>query len=72
LGIVSSIDELAVPWDLVAAAIRAAERCGKDVADVPLSTIAQVAGISRSTLARRLQGSRRALDVTAVESLQAG
>src|SRR5262245_66221703 len=62
LRVVSSIDELAVRQDLVAAAIRAAAHCGKDVADVPLSTIAQVAGISRSTLARRLQGSRRTLD----------
>ena len=62
LMVVSSVDELAVRQDLVAAAIRAAEQCGKDVADVPLSTIARTAGISRSTLARRLQGSRRALD----------
>jgi AcrR family transcriptional regulator len=47
---------------LVTAAIRAAERCGKDVADVPLAAIAQAAGMSRSTLVRRLNGSRRALD----------
>lgn len=47
---------------MVAAAIRAAEQCGKDMADVPLATIAQEAGISRSTLIRRLRGSRRALD----------
>ena len=58
----SLADELAVSPDLVAAAIRAAEQCGKDVADVPLATIAQAAGVSRSTLVRRLNGSRRALD----------
>lgn len=55
----SSVDELA---DLVAAAVQAAEQSGKDVADVPLKTIAQAAGVSRSTLVRRLNGSRQALD----------
>jgi AcrR family transcriptional regulator len=55
----SSADELA---DLVAAAIRTAERCGKDVADVSLTKIAQTIGVSRSTLVRRLNGSRQALD----------
>jgi AcrR family transcriptional regulator len=55
----SSADELT---DLVGAAIRAAEECGKDVADVPLTTIARMAGVSRSTLIRRLHGSRQALD----------
>ena len=58
----SSADELAVSPDLVAAAIRAAEDCGRDVADVPVATIARAAGVSRSTLVRRLGGSRRALD----------
>ena len=58
----SSADELMVPHDLVAAAIQVAERSGKDVADVPLATIAQAAGMSRSTLVRRLKGSRQALD----------
>jgi AcrR family transcriptional regulator len=58
----SSADELAVSPALVAAAIRAAEQSGKDVADVPLATIARSAGVSRSTLVRRLNGSRRALD----------
>ena len=53
---------MSVPDHLVAAAIRAAEGCGKDVADVPVAAIAQVAGVSRSTLLRRLRGSRRALD----------
>lgn len=55
----SSADELA---DLVATAIQTAERCGKDVADVPLATIARAAGVSRSTLVRRLNGSRQALN----------
>jgi AcrR family transcriptional regulator len=55
----SSAVELA---DLVAVATRTAERCGKDVAKVPLATIAQAAGMSLSTLVRRLNGSRRALD----------
>jgi AcrR family transcriptional regulator len=55
----SSVGELA---DLVAAATRAAERWGKDVADVPLAAIAQAAGMSRSTLVRRLNGSRQTLD----------
>jgi len=52
----------AVPAELVDAALRAAERLGKDVADVPVLAIAQEAGISRSTLLRRIGGSRRALD----------
>ena len=55
----SSADELA---DLVATAIETAERCGKDVADVPLATIAKAAGVSRSTLVRRLNGSRQSLN----------
>jgi AcrR family transcriptional regulator len=54
--------EFDVPADLVAAAIRAARDCGRQVADVPLTVIAQTAGISRSTLLRRMGGSRRALD----------
>ena len=58
----SSADELTVSPDLVTAAIQVAERHGKDVADVPLRTIAQAAGMSRSTLVRRLNGSRQALD----------
>ncbi|MGW0486131.1 MULTISPECIES: TetR/AcrR family transcriptional regulator [Nonomuraea] len=51
-----------VPVDLVEAALRAAERLGKDVADVPVLAIAQEAGVSRSTLLRRVGGSRQALD----------
>ena len=54
--------EFPVPSDLVAAAIRAAQQCGRPVADVPLSTLAETAGVSRSTLLRRIGGSRRVLD----------
>lgn len=52
----------AVAADLVDAAVRAADALGKDVADVPVVAIAAEAGISRSTLLRRLGGSRAALD----------
>lgn len=48
--------------DLVQAALRVARRLGKDVADVPVIAIAREAGVSRSTLLRRLGGSRAALD----------
>ena len=48
--------------DLVEAALRAAENLGRDVADVPLIAIARAAGMSRSTLIRRLNGSRQPLD----------
>ncbi|MGI5488027.1 TetR/AcrR family transcriptional regulator [Microtetraspora malaysiensis] len=51
-----------VPSELVRAALRAAARLGRDVADVPMLAIAQEAGISRSTLLRRLGGTRQALD----------
>jgi len=51
-----------VPDDLVNAAVRASETLGKDVADVPLVAIAEEAGVSRSTLLRRVGGSRRTLD----------
>jgi AcrR family transcriptional regulator len=58
----SDSGEFGVPADLVAAAIRAAEQRGEDVADVPLFALAEAAGVSRSTLLRRIGGSRRALD----------
>ena len=51
-----------VPADVVEAALRAAENLGRDVADVPLIAIAREAGMSRSTLLRRLNGSRQPLD----------
>jgi AcrR family transcriptional regulator len=51
-----------VPAELVEAAVSEAEQRGQDVADVPLTAIAAAAGISRSTLVRRIGGSRQALD----------
>ena len=51
-----------VPHEVVEAALRAADRLGRDVADVPLIAIAREAGMSRSTLVRRLNGSRQLLD----------
>jgi AcrR family transcriptional regulator len=57
---VSTVNE--VPADVVDAALRAAEKLGRDVADVPLIAIARAAGVSRSTLVRRLGGSRQPLD----------
>jgi AcrR family transcriptional regulator len=48
--------------ELVDAALRAAGKHGTDVADVPVIAIAREAGVSRSTLLRRLGGSRTALD----------
>ena len=58
----SAAEELLVPEELVQAALRAAEKRGKDVADVSVLAIAREAGISRSTLLRRLSGTRAALD----------
>lgn len=52
----------AVPADVVQAALRSAERLGRDVADVPIVVIAHALGVSRSTLLRRLGGSRTTLD----------
>ena len=51
-----------VPAEVVDAALRAAETLGRDVADVPLVAIAREAGMSRSTLLRRLNGTRQLLD----------
>ena len=51
-----------VSEDLVQAALRASRTLGKDVADVPVIAIAKEAGVSRSTLLRRIGGSRAALD----------
>src|SRR5581483_2042433 len=51
-----------VPADVIHATLRSAERLGRDVADVPIVVIAHALGVSRSTLLRRLGGSRRALD----------
>jgi AcrR family transcriptional regulator len=54
--------EYEVPEDLVQAAIREARRRREDVADIPVTALADAAGVSRSTLLRRIGGSRRALD----------
>jgi AcrR family transcriptional regulator len=51
-----------VEQELVAAALAAARARGRDVADVPLAAIAAAAGMSRSTLLRRLGGTRAPLD----------
>ncbi|TMQ89732.1 TetR/AcrR family transcriptional regulator [Actinomadura soli] len=48
--------------DLVRIAIRLARERGADVVDVPIGEIAAAAGMSRSTLVRRLRGTRRTLD----------
>jgi AcrR family transcriptional regulator len=58
----SAAADAGVAADLVEAALRAADKLGRDVADVPVVAIAAEAGISRSTLLRRLGGSRAALD----------
>ena len=56
------IDHHPVAPELIEAAVRAAEAAGRDLAEVPVSAIAAEANISRSTLLRRLGGSRSALD----------
>ena len=58
----ASASSVAVGEDLVQAALRAARALGKDVADVPVIAIAREAGVSRSTLIRRLGGTRDTLD----------
>ena len=55
-------DGVAVRPEFVAAALSAAADTGRDVADVPIAVIARRAGMSRSTLLRRLGGSRASLD----------
>jgi AcrR family transcriptional regulator len=57
-----SVAVASVPAELVQAALRAADELGRQVADVPSAAIAARAGMSRSTLLRRLGGSRSALD----------
>ncbi|GAA1393570.1 TetR/AcrR family transcriptional regulator [Luteococcus peritonei] len=54
--------DLEVPQEFVDAAVRAAARSGRDVADVSVAEIARAAGVSRSTLLRRLGGTRAPLD----------
>jgi AcrR family transcriptional regulator len=51
-----------VPHEIVTAALAAASARGVPVADVTLLDIARQAGISRSTLLRRLGGSRQGLE----------
>jgi AcrR family transcriptional regulator len=51
-----------VPETVIDAASRASQRLGKDIADVSVQAIADEAGLSRSTLLRRLGGTRVALD----------
>lgn len=59
----SGADEpLSVAPELIDAAVRAAETLGRDIAEVSISAIAAEAGVSRSTLIRKLGGSRGALD----------
>lgn len=55
-------DAHGVDPELIAAAVRAADSMGCDVADVPVAVIAATAGISRSTLWRRLGGAREVLE----------
>ncbi|OBB61325.1 TetR/AcrR family transcriptional regulator [Mycobacterium sp. 852013-51886_SCH5428379] len=52
----------AVPSEVIHATLRSAEQLGRDVADVPIVMIAHALGVSRSTLLRRLGGSRKTLD----------
>ncbi|GAA1754024.1 TetR/AcrR family transcriptional regulator [Streptomonospora arabica] len=64
----SNEDARRVPPGLVDAAVAAARERGRDVAEVPLTAIAAKANISRSTLLRRLGGTRAALDAAVLAS----
>jgi AcrR family transcriptional regulator len=55
-------DHPPVAPELIEAAVRAAEALKRDIAEVPVGAIAAEARISRSTLVRRLGGSRGTLD----------
>lgn len=57
----------AIPAELVEAVVRAARRLHQSVAEVPLTAVAEEAGISRRTLLRRLSGGRAALDAAVAE-----
>ncbi|GAA3311602.1 hypothetical protein GCM10020295_81650 [Streptomyces cinereospinus] len=59
---VNELSETPVPQEIVEATLRAAEERGVPAADLTLRDIAREAGISRSTLLRRLGGTRQALD----------
>ena len=57
-----TLPEPTVPDAWIDAALRTADELGTGVADVPIAVVAQHAGVSRSTILRRLGGSRGPLD----------
>jgi AcrR family transcriptional regulator len=61
-GYAAGVDHPPVAIELIEAAVRAAEALDRDIAEVPVNAIAAEANISRSTLLRRLGGSRSSLD----------